>query len=136
MREILFRGKRIDNGQWVEGGFTNDAIMLPRITTIDKFKEGLVFNMVIPETVGQFTGLIDKNGVKIFEGDILFGKEEGNGEMTAWTDVYYSIIFDDKEAGFFATEKVPDIWACSIRDINQYYEVIDNIHDNPELLNQ
>lgn len=78
MREILFRGKRFDNGQWVEGGFIHGiksaegkSFILPENISVPGWHhlDGFI---VIPESVGQFTGLLDNNEKKIFQGDVVY----------------------------------------------------------------
>ena len=148
MREILFRGKTSD-GEWIEGfysaeeynPYSGEVEHIPRIQIIGK----CVSLGVIPETVGQYTGLTDKNGVRIFEGDILRGFEYPfcsniNGEFNYFAEIVW---FDDSSAFGIYTFKNPKSNVRGISEGNTDYleyfnvdkwEVIGNIHDNPELL--
>lgn len=115
MRDILFKGKRVDNGEWTEGYFfkTWDKVFLLWGMTGDcpNMEE------VVPETVGQFTGLCDKNGKKIFEGDIV---ESPNGTQGF-------IEWQNAECAFLVN--IGDDWQ-TMDDCT--YEVIGNIYDNKE----
>jgi len=146
MREILFRGKRLDNGEWVYGNLNYGTIEIKSIkdsyyisdfdvTPLDK-----KFYFVIPKTVGQYTGLTDKNGKKIFEGDILQVKQHGKTGVRTCA-IYFGEYIDADNVlegyhciGFYL--KVDDE-CCSIGallDSDFEFEIIGNIHDNPELL--
>lgn len=123
MREILFRGKGTHGhktGKWVYGNYAKD------FWGINHKGYGILpieggYNEVDPETVGQYTGLTDNNGTKIFEGDIVEFKEE-NGE----------IVYDEKQAMFIVNF---DTWCTDFDHIYPFeLEIIGNIHDNPELL--
>ena len=138
MREILFRAKRIDNGEWVEGWYQ------PPIVGIhcDGRKESLGASLsiignygfledvyIIPETVGQFTGLTYKNGKKIFEGDIV---------RDAQNSLFGKVVYATPQDGFdgmagFMVDDVDD----GLQNYNGFWhqvEVVGNIHDNPELI--
>lgn len=147
MREILFRGKRIDKGEWTEGYLFkqwNRTFLLWGMT-------GDIPNMteVIPETVGQFTGLTDKNGKKIFEGDIVkityndrltrrLEKEDYESYMKEFCLVEQVVFYKGAFCSKVEIENMPlyrplgfDLYAKSML---KEFEIIGNIHDNPELL--
>lgn len=131
MREILFRGKRTDNGEWVYGNYYI-AEKLDKSGVeyfiIEIEAEGSQY-YVIPETVGQYTGLEDKNGKRIFEGDIVYCKSRlDNANMV--------IIFECGQFRMVLSENYRSYQTNSgFYDINCFdKEVIGNIHDNPELL--
>ena len=138
MREILFRGKRKDNdNSWIYGhlhkmdgygtGYTEYGIQVQDIPTSRPWSV-----LVIPETVGQFTGLTDKNGTKIFEGDIVkreFTLWHGETKKTRETQIGV-VVYSNRDCGFQVKKK------CNLRKPwdGDTIEVIGNIHDNPELL--
>ncbi len=134
-REILFRGKRTDNGEWIEGyyvplGDKYHYILTGKLTITNNFPEFEHF-IVIPETRGQYTGLTDKNGVKIFEGDIVSLVCDGN--------VYiFVVIWDPDELDFKATNGKQNYGPGGYEYLPccEEIEVIGNIHDNPELLGE
>lgn len=132
MREISFKGKRIDNGKWVEGNiFISDTdgrsyiLMGTRTITIEY--------EVIPETVSQFTGLIDKNNVKIFENDIV----KCNMWCVGMPLVEITCRVWYRDGSFAANQYSLDTWLIDNKDENMYMpdvKIIGNAYDNPELL--
>lgn len=127
MREIKFRGKRLDNGEWVNGFvlFNHDKseAVIAKLTDTESVCENVVLN-----TVGQFTGLHDKNGKEIYEGDIVLSKLRRARKY----DERLVICFDD----FEWQGKNANGATTSLSLLVEYHtiEVIGNIHDNPELL--
>ena len=125
IREVIFRGKRADNGEWIEGSLLGiDWCDKPSTYSIAPNTPVSVFYSVIPETVGQFTGLTDKNGKRIFEGDIVsLVKHDGLIYKVVYVPCRYELV-NSKGVNCF----VLDIYK------SENIEVIGNIHDNPELL--
>ena len=127
MNEILFRGKRIDNGEWVEGYFVNLWLVnYQRYQPIITDNNAVSYD-VDPSTVGQYTGLTDKNGKKIFEGDIV--KTDKFSEPNKQYIIKYDLQF-----GAFIGQDRYNLYFVTFDGDSGEFEVIGNIHDNPELL--
>ena len=127
MREILFRGKRTNNGELVEGNlFIPDKLDTPTQICIGTNIIRITYD-VIPETVGQYTGLTDKNGNKIFEGDILEFSDRlvsvfWHAHLGCWDSNFIKYTNKDN----CRDDMSPCRWEYRA-------EVVGNIHDNPEL---
>lgn len=141
MREILFRGKRVDNGNWVYGAYCHyDDIEDNGKDDCDYIiqkhnGEHFPFVKVIPSTIGQYTGFIDKNNKKIFEGDIVKVKYTNNAEYIEEITV---VAYDSKTGGYspYTWKYKCDGCGCNLFVIDNEVEVIGNIHDNTELLKE
>ena len=122
MREILFRGKRADNGEWV---CDNSVLFFSEKTKIYGALNEWREIEVIHETVGQYTGVIDKNGKKVFEGDVV----EYAGSCG-------EIVFVERRGAFMSRER--DMYCEWLSNLPQYgtgiVEIIGNIYDNKEIL--
>ena len=139
MREILFRGKRTDNdeGEFVYGipvegepllgmGKRTYIITKPGVQWVDGVY--MTYDECIevePETVGQYTGLTDKNGRKIFEGDIV-----------KWTDSLYKVVFERRFGTAYFGIKISNFetWYFCNSCAANLMEIAGNIYDNPELM--
>ena len=128
MREILFRGKKIDGGEWIEGNYIFedfDRVGIHQIGTI-------IQCFVIPETLGQFTGLTDKNGVKIFEGDIV-RRFNGRGQEV----MRYAVKWNTDCCMFVLMSEYTYLGEYD-SDFTVFYgedlEVVGNVHDNLEFM--
>ena len=129
-RTIKFRGKDVETGGWLDGGLILPPNKYPSIVTWKLYKNSILthnFNVVFPDTVGQFTGLFDKNGKEIYEGDILKG-----------FDITLEVWYSEEKACFIAEMKEPQ---NDMVDILSGYdtarmEIVGNIYDNPELIKE
>ena len=164
MREILFRGKRIDNGEWVEGQLlyfkasVGTEVLALIVESCEWDNSNEWFNLgkrakVIPETVGQYTGLEDKNGKRIFEGDIIRYADlydyncylESIDNLEVYDNIDLGNIWAIDEVVYGIKVGYPafdlnkhDFETNGLSELSEsgqyFYEVIGNIHDTPELL--
>ena len=152
IREVIFRGKRLHDNKWIYGNFISDCegnphIIEPRFFCEDGHHLQYEDNtdtpvFIIPETVGQFTGLTDKNGVRIFEGDILdVSSDVAYGGVAVHRLGYFVVEFhngcfmksalDDPQLSFFDNAKRKGLYHFISTDI---HKIVGNIHDNPDIL--
>ena len=135
MRDILFRGKTY-NDKWVQGLLVQMDDRLTQIRKLGSDGIGYYDYSIVPSTVGQYTGLTDKNGKKIFEGDALkiIRKYQSpfDDDTKEYTDITTDVVFFDDEGLCFSYGKSP--FLCVADNVTAEYEVVGNIHDNPELL--
>lgn len=139
MREIKFRGKSINNGKWIHGSLVGtDVIAGGYAKTWDDDLELDEWEKVDPETVGQFTGLRDANGVEIYEGDIVQNRRTSSAGQAAYKVIWHEY---GGEWGFkpfplagnkpFTNRVLLEDWEM-IDDAEVV--ILGNIYDNPELL--
>lgn len=144
MREVKFRGKQLDNGKWVYGDLLHicggDVIYHGSPTESELIEDRsnlaieLYMNEVSPvaaNTVGQFTGLLDKNGKEIYEGDVLGVNERVIGWVKGGVRGYcYDVVYVNHPAG----EKRWTLYSTVVYDYPDKIEVVGNVYDNPDLL--
>lgn len=153
MREILFRGKRVDNGEWVEGipiktYDTEIGLNLPlrynpksitlmntdRVLLCCAMDESAYFDtedypIIDDETIGQYTGIKDKNGTKIFENDILSAHPD-----ELFPDDEIRLVVEWHDYGWFGKDSKGKYTSLESKWVSELFEVIGNRIDNPELL--
>lgn len=160
MREILFRGKRVDNGEWIEGGYAENGgktfiIVRTRYIpdtrdwdTVEYYENNPCYHLsmieVDPETVCQYTGLTDKNGRKIFEGDIITYQHDNDDFPFPNKDTKRRVgrVYFQEFRSCFAVAEGRNGSDMINQDLFKYVQngnrvqVIGNIFDNPELIGE
>ena len=129
-REILFRGKRADNGEWIYGYLIGNNVIVGEVVDFEEdYFTTEFWYKVNPEIVNQFTGITDKNGIKVFEADVVKHKfrrvwsEQEHTSIVVWNDNFMCYYLFDGASYIRMREDV-------------IYEVIGNAYDNPELVNK
>lgn len=151
MRQIKFRGKRPDNGKWIYGFVFQEGIYSFMLHP-EHFKAPECACEVLTETVGQFTGLQDRNNFDIYEGHIckhhwkLYHPIEGSEEVTeSAIDEVGTIEYMGDSFGFVRNDRKSSMWGgLDTNNGNKphgphndhWFEIIGNVHDNPELLEE
>lgn len=137
-REIIFRGKRLDNGKWEYGDLVHDDIGGMYVFPNDAENLYIEYR-VDPDTVGQYTGVVDPNGKRVFEGDVIgytnpdtnitktFGVVRWHREGNFYIDTYSTFNYDSGQTASNVGYMIPS---------HDTLTIIGNVYDNPELLKQ
>lgn len=132
MSNVIFRGKRIDNGEWIEGSVVKDPSIFGKTWIVEVINENIVnWHRIYPGTRGQFTGLTDINGKKIFEDDVVKTKY-GRLCAVTWFSSRAHCGWDltpVNDVENIVHRKPPtdyDLWD------GRNLEVVDNVHDTPK----
>ena len=145
-RVVKFRGKRVDNGEWVHGNFVLYKHMgeVKHIIVTDWAQVYVNSHYVIPETVGQYTGLYDRDGVEIYEGDVMHNRSIiPQWDKDLIDEIQAVVLIKDgmtriegwNENGYIGEEINRAHYGCLLLS-PEIFEIIGNIHDNPELLEE
>lgn len=132
MREISFRGKRVDNGEWETGSLVRVRVGCHDERDYIADKMTGFHTPIIPKTIGEYTGL-KANGTRIFEGDIL-GYSEHSEHFRYLNNVRFAVFYDNENACFSVERYVNGNYECTKRlaafNPGEHLEVIGNIHDD------
>lgn len=126
LRTIKFRGKSADNGKWITGYYYHECgntYIVEDRQSLSETSRNVPY-VVIPETVGQFTGLLDKNGKEIYEGDIL-----NNGQRN------YFVCWNSERGAWWLKNK-DLIYTTPLGFLSIELFVVGNIYDNPDLIKE
>ena len=120
IEDIKFKAKRLDNGEWVKGDLVHSTSYVGISYPSDEFSDVPIVHRVDPKTVCQFTGLKDKEGMDIFDGDLLYDEDSGIVSAIKWKRNICGYVYE--KAGAFATMRVFSNHTCFLKVIGNKFD--------------